>query len=178
MGAPAPQPAAPQPALAQDAGGAQRSQPHVSGQVINILIISTHQMILVTKKTPKNINCTTLKVVPLPPRHYFGHLSLPQDHYDGGHYGYLSSSPIDTVDMSHQVTEYSQTWIDPGALCPFPPSRFLFIQDPEASGRRAKGQNCLLGCCNINLDEPKGYHSQVTRPRCCHSSARTSLVQK
>ncbi|XP_019735112.1 uncharacterized protein LOC109521606 [Hippocampus comes] len=68
-------------------------------------------------------------------RHYFGHLSLPQDHYDGGHYGYLSSSPIDTVDMSHQ--------------------------DPEASGRRAKGQNCLLGCCNINLDEPKGYHSQT-----------------
>ncbi|XP_049589452.1 uncharacterized protein [Syngnathus scovelli] len=68
-------------------------------------------------------------------RHYFGHLSLPQDHCDRGHYGYLSNSPRDTVDMCHQ--------------------------DPEVSGRRTKQQNCLMGCCDVNLDEPKGYHSQT-----------------
>ncbi|XP_057700991.1 uncharacterized protein LOC130921299 [Corythoichthys intestinalis] len=68
-------------------------------------------------------------------RHYFGHLSLPQDHCDGGHYGYLPNSPRDTVEMSHQ--------------------------DPEMGGRRAKEQNCLMGCCNVNLDEPKGFHSQT-----------------
>ncbi|XP_077459571.1 uncharacterized protein LOC144075968 [Stigmatopora argus] len=68
-------------------------------------------------------------------RHYFGHLPLPQDHCDGGHYGYLSNSPRDTVDISHQ--------------------------DPEMGGRRAKEQNCLMGCCNVNLDEPKGFHGQT-----------------
>nr|XP_057910525.1 uncharacterized protein LOC131105962 [Doryrhamphus excisus] len=68
-------------------------------------------------------------------RHYYSHLSLPQDHCDGGHYGYLSSSPRDTVDISHQ--------------------------DAEVSNHRAKDQSCLMGCCNVNLDEPKGYHSQM-----------------
>ncbi|XP_061641126.1 uncharacterized protein LOC133483650 [Phyllopteryx taeniolatus] len=67
-------------------------------------------------------------------RHYFGHLSLPQDHCDGGRFGYLPSSPRDTVDAGHQ--------------------------DPDVSGRRAKERNCLMGCCNVNLDEPKGYHGQ------------------
>ncbi|XP_071351087.1 uncharacterized protein [Trachinotus anak] len=68
-------------------------------------------------------------------RHYYGHLSLPQDHCDGGRYSYLSSSPRDTVDIGHQ--------------------------DPELTGRRPKGQNCLMGCCNSNLEEPNGCHSQT-----------------
>ncbi|XP_061833597.1 uncharacterized protein [Nerophis lumbriciformis] len=68
-------------------------------------------------------------------RHYYNHLSLPQDHCDGGHYGYLSGSQRDTVDISHQ--------------------------DAEVSGHRAKEQSCLMGCCNVSPDEPKGYHSQT-----------------
>ncbi|CAJ1050922.1 uncharacterized protein LOC121528072 [Xyrichtys novacula] len=68
-------------------------------------------------------------------RHFYSHLSLPQDHCDGGRYSYLSSSPHDTVDMVHQ--------------------------DPELSGRAPKGQNCLMGCCNTNLEEPNGFHSQT-----------------
>lgn len=36
-------------------------------------------------------------------RHYYNHLSLPQDHCDGGRYSYLSSSPRDTVDIGRQV---------------------------------------------------------------------------
>ncbi|XP_034537510.1 uncharacterized protein LOC117811374 [Notolabrus celidotus] len=69
-------------------------------------------------------------------RHFYSHLSLPQDHCDAGRYSYLSSSPHDTVDMVHQ--------------------------DPELTGRGAlKGQNCLMGCCNTNLEEPNGFHSQT-----------------
>ncbi|XP_056259715.1 uncharacterized protein LOC130186547 [Seriola aureovittata] len=68
-------------------------------------------------------------------RHYYGHLSLPQDHCDVGRYSYLSSSPRDTVDIGHQ--------------------------DPELTGRRPKGQNCLMGCCNTNLEDANGCHSQT-----------------
>ncbi|XP_029007256.1 uncharacterized protein LOC114855896 [Betta splendens] len=68
-------------------------------------------------------------------RHYYGHLSLPQDHCDGGRYSYLSSSPRDTVDIS--------------------------LQDPELTSRRPKGQNCLMGCCKSSLEEPSGCHSQT-----------------
>ncbi|GAA6216874.1 uncharacterized protein LOC108885346 [Lates japonicus] len=68
-------------------------------------------------------------------RHYYSHLSLPQDHCDAARYSYLSSSPRDTVDIGHQ--------------------------DPELTCRRPKGQNCLMGCCNTNLEEPNGCHSQT-----------------
>ncbi|XP_047439894.1 uncharacterized protein LOC125007243 [Mugil cephalus] len=68
-------------------------------------------------------------------RHYYNHLSLPQDHCDGGRYSYLSSSPRDTVDIGHQ--------------------------DLEMTGRRPKGQNCLMRCCNANLDEHNACHSQT-----------------
>ncbi|XP_069567407.1 genetic suppressor element 1-like [Brachyistius frenatus] len=68
-------------------------------------------------------------------RHFYSHLSLPQDHLDGGRYSYLSSSPRDTVDMGHQ--------------------------DLELSGRRRKGQSCLMGCCNTNLEDPNACHSQT-----------------
>ncbi|XP_029946961.1 uncharacterized protein LOC115388155 [Salarias fasciatus] len=56
-------------------------------------------------------------------RHYYNHLSLPQDHCDGGRYSYLSNSPRDTVDIGHQ--------------------------------------NCLMGCCNANLEETNACHSQT-----------------
>lgn len=69
-------------------------------------------------------------------RHFYSHLPLPQDPCEGGRYGYLSSSPRDTVDIIHQ-------------------------QDPELAGRGPKGQNCLMGCCNTNLEEPNGFHSQT-----------------
>nr|XP_020466879.1 uncharacterized protein LOC109966405 [Monopterus albus] len=68
-------------------------------------------------------------------RHYYNHLSLPQDCCDGGRYSYLSNSPRDTVDISHQ--------------------------DLELTSRRPKGQNCLMGCCSTNVDEPNGCHSQT-----------------
>ncbi|XP_034440505.1 uncharacterized protein LOC117761043 [Hippoglossus hippoglossus] len=68
-------------------------------------------------------------------RHYYSHLSLPQDHCDRGRYSYLSSSPGDTVDIGHQ--------------------------DPELSGRRPKEQNCLMRCCNTNLEEQNRCHSQT-----------------
>ncbi|XP_037303850.2 uncharacterized protein LOC119193983 [Pungitius pungitius] len=68
-------------------------------------------------------------------RHYYSHLSLPQDHCEAGRYSYLSGSPRDTVDIGHQ--------------------------DPELVGRGPKGQNCLMGCCNANLEEPNGFHSQT-----------------
>ncbi|XP_017286995.1 uncharacterized protein LOC108244945 [Kryptolebias marmoratus] len=68
-------------------------------------------------------------------RHYYSHLSLPQDHCDVGRYSYLSSSPQDTVDINHQ--------------------------DLELAGRRSKRQNCLTGCCNTDLDEPTTCNSQT-----------------
>lgn len=68
-------------------------------------------------------------------RHYYNHLSLPQDHCDGGRYSYLSSSPRDTVDIGRQ--------------------------DLELAGRRSKGQNCLMGCCSTNLEEQNACHSQT-----------------
>ncbi|KAM3622222.1 uncharacterized protein V6R79_022121 [Siganus canaliculatus] len=70
-----------------------------------------------------------------PDRHYYNHLSLPHDACDGGRFSYLPSSPQDTVDMGHQ--------------------------DPEVDGRRPNGQNCLMGCCNANLEEHNGCHSQT-----------------
>lgn len=36
-------------------------------------------------------------------------------------------------------------------------------QDPELTGRGPKGQNCLMGCCNSNLEEPNGCQSQVSK---------------
>ncbi|XP_026202917.1 uncharacterized protein LOC113153486 [Anabas testudineus] len=68
-------------------------------------------------------------------RHYYSHLPLPQDHCERGRYSYLSSSPRDTVDIS--------------------------LQDTELTSRQPKGQNCLMGCCNTNLEEPNGCHSQT-----------------
>ncbi|KAM7005419.1 uncharacterized protein LKV04_002186 [Tautogolabrus adspersus] len=68
-------------------------------------------------------------------RHFYSHLALPQDHCEGGRYSYMSSSPRDTVDIVHQ--------------------------DPELTGRGPNGQNCLMGCCNTNLEEPNGFHSQT-----------------
>lgn len=46
-----------------------------------------------------------LNSVFFPVRHYYTHLSLPQDHCEGGRYSYMSSSPRDTVDIGHQVTK-------------------------------------------------------------------------
>ncbi|KAK5622718.1 hypothetical protein CRENBAI_025701 [Crenichthys baileyi] len=70
-----------------------------------------------------------------PDRHYYGHLPLPQDHCDGGRYSYMSSSPRDTVEINHQ--------------------------DLELARRRQKKKNCLMGCCNPDLDEPTTCHSQT-----------------
>ncbi|XP_061582955.1 uncharacterized protein LOC133448443 [Cololabis saira] len=66
-------------------------------------------------------------------RHFYGH--LPQDHCDRGRYSYLSNSPQDTVDITHQ--------------------------DLELMTRRQKRKNCLMGCCNPDLDEPTTCHSQT-----------------
>ncbi|AWP02184.1 PDZ domain containing 4 [Scophthalmus maximus] len=68
-------------------------------------------------------------------RLYYSHLSLPQDHCDGGRYSFLSSSPGDTVDIGHQ--------------------------DPELTGRRPKDGSCLMGCCNTNAEEANRCHSQT-----------------
>lgn len=38
----------------------------------------------------------------------------------------------------------------------------IVSQDPEVARRRPKGQNCLMGCCSSNLEEPNGCHSQVS----------------
>uniref|UniRef100_A0A1A8P728 PDZ domain containing 4 n=2 Tax=Nothobranchius TaxID=28779 RepID=A0A1A8P728_9TELE len=70
-----------------------------------------------------------------PDRHFYSHLSLPQEHCEAGRYSYLSSSPQDTVDISHQ--------------------------ELELSGHRSKRQNCLTGCCNPDLDEPTTCNSQT-----------------
>ncbi|KAM6927258.1 uncharacterized protein FYW49_003467 [Xenentodon cancila] len=66
-------------------------------------------------------------------RHFYSH--LPQDHCDRGRYSYLSNSPQDTVDINHQ--------------------------DLELMSRRPKRKNCLMGCCNPDLDEPTTCHSQT-----------------
>ncbi len=36
-------------------------------------------------------------------------------------------------------------------------------QDSERTGRGPREQNCLMGCCNPNLEEPNGCHSQVSQ---------------
>ncbi|XP_041835096.1 uncharacterized protein LOC121635817 [Melanotaenia boesemani] len=68
-------------------------------------------------------------------RHFYSHLPLSQDHCDGGRYSYLSGSPQDTVDISHK--------------------------DLGLTGRRPKEQNCLMGCCNADLEEPTTCQSQT-----------------
>ncbi|KAM9759574.1 uncharacterized protein ACNS7B_006117 [Menidia menidia] len=68
-------------------------------------------------------------------RHFYAHLPLPQDHRDRGRYSYLSSSPQDTADIGHK--------------------------DLGLTGRRPKEQNCLMGCCNADLEEPTTCQSQT-----------------
>ncbi|XP_072237684.1 uncharacterized protein [Leuresthes tenuis] len=68
-------------------------------------------------------------------RHFYAHLPLPQDHREGGRYSYLSSSPQDTVDIGHK--------------------------DLGLTGRRPKAQNCLMRCCNADLEEPTSCQSQT-----------------
>ncbi|TWW62725.1 PDZ domain-containing RING finger protein 4 [Takifugu flavidus] len=69
-------------------------------------------------------------------RHYYNHLPLPHNHCDG-RYGYLPSSPRDTMDIGSQ--------------------------DPELiviARQRPKEQSCLVGCCNPTLEEPNDCHSK------------------
>ncbi|KAM6979683.1 uncharacterized protein FYW47_018842 [Aplochiton taeniatus] len=76
-------------------------------------------------------------------RHYCSHLSLPRDHRDNGRYEYLPNAPRDIED------------IDP-----------MGYQDPELASPGRKGQSCLVGCCNSNLDEPGSFHSQTEDEDC------------
>lgn len=38
---------------------------------------------------------------------------------------------------------------------------FSLSQDPQMTSRVPAGQNCLIGCCNANLEEPSSFQSQV-----------------
>lgn len=36
-------------------------------------------------------------------------------------------------------------------------------QDPELTSQRPKEQNCLMGCCNPNFEDPNGCQSKVSK---------------
>lgn len=37
----------------------------------------------------------------------------------------------------------------------------VLFQEPEFSSGVSQGQNCLIGCCKTNLEEPRSFQSQV-----------------
>ncbi|XP_022538224.2 filaggrin [Astyanax mexicanus] len=75
---------------------------------------------------------------PYSDRPYYNHMTLPGDHGDGSRYEYLPNAPRDLEDR-HAIP----------------------CHDPEMSAGGPQGQNCLLGCCNSNLEEPSSFQSQT-----------------
>ncbi|XP_028854716.1 E3 ubiquitin-protein ligase PDZRN3 [Denticeps clupeoides] len=71
-------------------------------------------------------------------RHCCNHVTLPGEHRDGNRYEFLPNAPRDVEDVE-------------------PAGR----QDPELSRGGPPGQNCLIGCCNANLEEPSSFQSQT-----------------
>ncbi|XP_058229991.1 filaggrin-2 [Hemibagrus wyckioides] len=68
----------------------------------------------------------------------YSHMTLPGNHGDGGRYEYLPNTPRDLEDM-----------------------RTVPRHDPEFSPKAAQKQNCLLSCCNSNMEEPSSFQSQT-----------------
>ncbi|KAM9444495.1 uncharacterized protein Hap1MRO34_025510 [Clarias gariepinus] len=68
----------------------------------------------------------------------YSHVSLPGNHGDGGRYEYLPNAPRDLEDK-----------------------RTAPRHDPEFSPKAVQKHNCLLSCCNSNMEEPSSFQSQT-----------------
>ncbi|KAK2821110.1 hypothetical protein Q7C36_020453 [Tachysurus vachellii] len=73
----------------------------------------------------------------------YSHMTLPGNHGDGGRYEYLPNTPQDLEDM-----------------------QAVPRHDPEFSPKAAEKQNCLLSCCNSNMEEPSSFQSQTEDEDC------------
>ncbi|XP_016421672.1 E3 ubiquitin-protein ligase PDZRN3 [Sinocyclocheilus rhinocerous] len=65
-------------------------------------------------------------------------MTLPGTHRDGSRYEYLPNTPRD---LEHRER--------------------LAYKDHEFSSGVSPAQNCLIGCCNTNLEEPRSFQSQT-----------------
>ncbi|XP_052445956.1 E3 ubiquitin-protein ligase PDZRN3 [Carassius gibelio] len=84
---------------------------------------------------PLRLNLCTLPRLPPSDRAYYDHMSLPGTRRDGGRCEYL---PNTARDPEHR-------------------ERLAYT----LSSGTSPGENCLIGCCNTNLDEPRGFQSQT-----------------
>ncbi|XP_051980263.1 uncharacterized protein LOC127641342 [Xyrauchen texanus] len=87
---------------------------------------------------PLRAHSCTLPHLPHTDRTYYNHMTLPGNHRDGSRYEYLPNTPRD---LEHRDR--------------------LSCNDPEFSNAVSQGQNCLIGCCNANPDEPRSFQSQT-----------------
>ncbi|KAI7790756.1 E3 ubiquitin-protein ligase PDZRN3-like [Triplophysa rosa] len=82
-------------------------------------------------------SCTVPRM-PHADRTYQGHMTLPGNRRDAGRYGYL---PNTSRDPQHRER--------------------LTYNDSEYSSGSSPAQNCLIRCCNTNLEEPRSFQSQT-----------------
>lgn len=82
-------------------------------------------------------SCTVPRM-PHADRTSYGHMTLPGNRRDGGRNEYL---PNTSRDLQHRER--------------------LSYNDPEFSSGTSPAQNCLIGCCNTNLEEPRSFQSQT-----------------
>ncbi|XP_056093970.1 E3 ubiquitin-protein ligase PDZRN3-like [Rhinichthys klamathensis goyatoka] len=76
----------------------------------------------------------------LPPsdRMYYNHMTLPMNRREGSRYEYLPNTPRD---LEHRER--------------------LAYNEQEFSSGVSQGQNCLIGCCKTNFEEPRSFQSQT-----------------
>ncbi|XP_073700715.1 uncharacterized protein [Garra rufa] len=87
---------------------------------------------------PLRPHSCTLPRLPPSDRTYYNHMTLPGTRREGSRYEYLPNTPRD---LEHRER--------------------LAYNDPEFSSGVSQGQNCLIGCCNTNLEEPRSFQSQT-----------------
>ncbi|XP_016354747.1 E3 ubiquitin-protein ligase PDZRN3 [Sinocyclocheilus anshuiensis] len=87
---------------------------------------------------PLRPHSCTLPRLPPSDRTYYNHMTLPGTHRDGSRYEYLPNTPRD---LEHRER--------------------LAYKDHEFSSGVSPAQNCLIGCCNTNLEEPRSFQSQT-----------------
>nr|XP_055073393.1 uncharacterized protein LOC129453265 isoform X1 [Misgurnus anguillicaudatus] len=87
---------------------------------------------------PLRLHSCTVPRLPHSERSYYNHMTLPVNRRDGSRYEYL---PNTSRDLQHRERPA--------------------YHDPEFSSRTSKSQNCLIRCCNSNLEEPRSFQSQT-----------------
>ncbi|XP_073792952.1 uncharacterized protein [Danio rerio] len=87
---------------------------------------------------PLRPHSCTLPRLPPADRPYYNHMTLPAHRREGSRYEYLPNTPRD-LELRER----------------------LAYHDPEFSSGVSQGQNCLIGCCNSSLEEPRSFQSQT-----------------